>query len=150
MKTLFRTWLMAVFPTFDQGMLKAIQCPCLAREPMAGRPFRLTQRHTVQGIHGQSSGHIWLINKAFDFFSLCHIIITLNRIPARDQNLYFRLQDFACPISAKKWNVFSVETYSFQKNTITLFFTPSTIFCFRLMLCDLMDCFYSSCPFWKL
>lgn len=78
----------------------------MGRAPLQAGTKAYCARHP-----GQRAGHIWMVNKAFDvFFSLCLIVITLNIIPARDQNVYFRLQDFACPIAAKKGSFFSVET----------------------------------------
>lgn len=48
-ETLFRSWLTAFFPTFDQGTLKSIQCPCLAKKPMGRMPLQAdTKAHCAR------------------------------------------------------------------------------------------------------
>lgn len=45
-KTLFKTWLAASFPTFNQGTLKAIQYPYPAKKPMGDEgPLADTKTH---------------------------------------------------------------------------------------------------------
>lgn len=58
-KTLFRIWLAAAFPTFDQGTLKAIQCPCPARKPMGRVPLWAdTKTHCARRLWPEQGAHV--------------------------------------------------------------------------------------------
>lgn len=67
-KALFRTWPAAAFPTFDQGALKAIQCPCPARKPMGRAPLQAETRAPCPSICARARATYGLSIRLLIFF----------------------------------------------------------------------------------